>query len=413
MYPGSSGASGTRHGLFVRARTRINGSGTWQAFGTTSVQSFRHLLRKSIDEVEKQQTRQRMEANGTVEVDMRVNTAKVHVEQQETLLRQTSSSPWFLFNQDVLALRDAMGNKVYSDYRDARARVVAWRDMPVRLRALLGDIGPAKWLQHPFSGYSEHFFLRAFELGKMQETPSYSLIEFTKEKKYTRTNRFGEAVLGYQSVFGDPARCLDYVSYLIDREFNLQAELQFEEPDSNDPRARPPKPDDEDYAEKMTAHRWFKKLDEAWRECGLVQKDFGSVASAVSQLLGPDLFSYLSAHQDDLTLRSKYLYRFNDGQVAYDCSLGEKFVGPMIPLVIKKIITTWDAMPASERVSSQSSRRKPGRTSLPTGRSKRPMKRTWRICLRDGTKTSSLRSSLTRSLVQRLKIWSKRVFLTR
>ena len=26
------------------------------------------------------------------------------------------------------------------------------------------------------------------------------LIEFTKENKYTRTNRFGEAVLGYQSV---------------------------------------------------------------------------------------------------------------------------------------------------------------------------------------------------------------------
>ena len=106
----------------------------------------------SIDEVEQQQTRRRMEANETVEVDMRVNTAKVHVEQQETLLRQTSSNPWFLFNHDVLALKDAMGNKVYSDYGDARARVVAWRrDMPVRLRALLGDIGPAKWLQHPLA----------------------------------------------------------------------------------------------------------------------------------------------------------------------------------------------------------------------------------------------------------------------
>ena len=172
------------------------------------------------------------------------------------------------------------------------------------------------------------------------------LIEFTKERKYTRTNRFGEAVLGYQSVFGDPAGCLDYVSCLIDREFNLQAALQFEEPDRNDPRARPPELDDEDYAEKMAAHQWLKKLDEAWRECGLVQKDFGI---AVSQLLGPDLFSYLSAHQDDLDLRSKYLYRFDDGQVAYDCSLGEKFVGPLIPFVIKKIVTTWDAISASER----------------------------------------------------------------
>ena len=47
---------------------------------------------------------------------MRVNTAKAHVEQQETLLRKTSSNPWFLFNQDVLALKDAKGNKMYSDY---------------------------------------------------------------------------------------------------------------------------------------------------------------------------------------------------------------------------------------------------------------------------------------------------------
>ena len=66
-------------------------------------------------------------------------------------MRQTSSNPWFLFNQDILALKDAKGNKIYSDYGDARARVVAWRDMPVRLRALLGDVGPARWLQHPFS----------------------------------------------------------------------------------------------------------------------------------------------------------------------------------------------------------------------------------------------------------------------
>ena len=49
-----------------------------------------------------------MEANETVEADLRVNTAKVHVEQQEALLRQTSSNPWFLFNQDVLALKDAL-----------------------------------------------------------------------------------------------------------------------------------------------------------------------------------------------------------------------------------------------------------------------------------------------------------------
>ena len=38
----------------------------------------------------------------------------------------------------------------------------------------------------------------------------------------------------------------------------------------------------------------------------------------------------------------------DDGKVLWDCSLGEKFIGPTIPLVIKKI-TYWDAMPAWER----------------------------------------------------------------
>ena len=92
-----------------------------------------------------------------------------------------------------------------------------------------------------------------------------------------------------------------------------------------------------------------KKFSEVWRECGLVKKDFNAVVSAVLALLGPDLFSYLKARQDDLQLRSKYLYRFDDGQVAYDCSLGERFTGPMISLVIKKIITMWDAMPACQQ----------------------------------------------------------------
>ena len=88
---------------------------------------------------------------------------------------------------------------------------------------------------------------------------------------------------------------------------------------------------------------------EAWRECGLVQKDFGIVVRSVSQLLGPDLFSY----------------RFDDGQEAYDCSLGEKFVGPMSPLVIKKIITVRDAMPASSERGFSSLKMPPPSAAAP------------------------------------------------
>ena len=175
------------------------------------------------------------------------------------------------------------------------------------------------------------------------------LMEFKKEKLYTRNNSAELPVYGYRSVFGDIANCLNYTNYLCSQEFNLQASLQFSEPDSNDPAAFPPKPGDPDFAEKMAAHEQRKKFSEAWRECGLVKTDFNMVVAAVSSLLGEDLLSYLRTRQEDIQLRSKYLYRFDDGQVAYDCSLGERFTGPMIPLVIKKIITVWDSLPALER----------------------------------------------------------------
>ena len=175
------------------------------------------------------------------------------------------------------------------------------------------------------------------------------LMEFKKERLYTRYNSAGVPVPGYRSVFGDIANCLNYTTYLCDQEFNVQSALQFSEPDSNAPEARPPKPDDPDFAQKMAAHEQHKKFSEAWRECGLVKKDLNAVIAAVSSLLGEDLFNYLRTRQEDLQLRSKNLYRFDDGQVAYDCSLGERFAGQMIPLVIKKIITVWDSMPASEQ----------------------------------------------------------------
>ena len=184
-------------------------------------------LRNSIDEVEQ------LAANETMEIDMRVNTAKVHVEQQETLLRQTGSNPWFLFNQDVLALKDAKGNKVYSDYGDARAARGCLEGHACSFASASRRHWSREMVAAPRQRLQCTFLLRAFELGKMQGN---FLIEFTKERKYTRNNRLGEAVLGYQSVFGDIAGCVNYLSCLIDNEFNVQATLQFDEPDSNDPK---------------------------------------------------------------------------------------------------------------------------------------------------------------------------------
>ena len=114
---------------------------------------------------------------------MRVSMAKAFVEEQELLIRRATSNPWCMFYQDVLSLKDARGNNVYSNYGDSRASVVAWKSLPNRLRSLLGDVGPARWLVHPFSRYSVHFFLRAFEIGKMEGN---FLMELQKEKLYTR-----------------------------------------------------------------------------------------------------------------------------------------------------------------------------------------------------------------------------------
>ena len=75
-----------------------------------------------------------------------------------------------------------------------------------------------------------------------------------------RNNSAGVPVSGYRSVFGDIANCLNYTTYLCDQEFNVQAALQFSQPDSNDPAARPPKPDDPDFAEKQEVQRGVARM---------------------------------------------------------------------------------------------------------------------------------------------------------
>ena len=175
-------------------------------------------------------------------------------------------------------------------------------------------------------------------------------MEFKKEKLYTRNNSAGAPVHGYRSVFGGIANCLNYTNHLCSQEFDLQASLQFSPTATIQLHFRPNR------TTRTLQRRW--PLTSSTRSSArrgesaasyFIKTDFNTVVAAVSSLLGEDLLSYLRTRQEDIQLRSKYLYRFDDGQVAYDCSLGERFTGPMIPLVIKKIITMWDNLPASER----------------------------------------------------------------
>ena len=48
-------------------------------------------------------------------------------------------------------------------------KITPFSSLPTDMRKLLGsEYNWASWLCHPLSGYGVHFFLKGFELGKMQ-----------------------------------------------------------------------------------------------------------------------------------------------------------------------------------------------------------------------------------------------------
>ena len=73
-------------------------------------------------------------------------------------------------------------------YGEPLVRITPFHSLPSNLKKLLGDeFTWASWLQRPLSGYGLHFFLKAFELGKL--TGNY-LVEFhQKPKVYTNGYR--------------------------------------------------------------------------------------------------------------------------------------------------------------------------------------------------------------------------------
>ena len=58
---------------------------------------------------------------------------------------------------------------MYAPYGDALVKTTPFNSLTTDTRKLLGaEYHWASWRRHPLSGYGVHFFLRAFELGKMQ-----------------------------------------------------------------------------------------------------------------------------------------------------------------------------------------------------------------------------------------------------
>ncbi len=277
---------------------------------------------------------------GIFEVDGRVSTSRLFVEEQEELIRQVSSNPWYYYYQGITTLKDKNGHLVLSDYGDGRVRTTTWRDLPNDLKKTLsakGDMMPDTWAAHPFSGFTVHFFLRAFELGKWQGNLR---IENIKEFVYTRPNRQGVPVTGYKSHFGPVGDLLYNVQELIEDEFRPDYFMDFLMPTEKDKRYPVPRPDDfsddHAYQNALQAHLECRREIEAWQEFDYIRKDFSLVVDCVAELYGEDLFSYIRQNAEDLNLRSRFVVPLPSGENIYDCSLKEPFTPQLILAKLKK-----------------------------------------------------------------------------
>ena len=283
--------------------------------------SLRRLIRE--DELREAAARRSTSSEGTTRysyeagdtVHGRVDATRL---QQEEELRDIIQKARY-FHQGLLHRKDQSGNKMYAPYGDALVKTTPFSSLPTDTRKLLGsEYDWASWLSHPLSGYGVHFFLKGFELGKMQGN---MLLELSyKGKAYTH---------GYKSPFdkgegNDPTTLLNDLQHAEHREFApLFADVGFRIPEESDPRSKKPKPDDPDYATKLKLHNAFCSERDVWTEIKAVRADFSTVVSAVSQAYGQDFFSYVQKHWENLTIRRKYKINTPEGYTLYDSSLRE------------------------------------------------------------------------------------------
>eukprot|EP00439_Symbiodinium_sp_Y106_P001218 s8213_g1.t1 len=150
------------------------------------------------------------------------------------------TNPWHLFKSGLLQ----------TTYGDPLVRTTPFHRLPASLKdALGGEYNPASWLQHPLSGFGVHFFLKAFELGN---TGNY-LVEFNQKPK------------AYSDGYLSP--------WEKHRQRPLIPEIGFRPPTDDDPRARKPKADEADFAEKLKAHDAFLMERDVCMELGYVRED--------------------------------------------------------------------------------------------------------------------------------------------
>ena len=194
------------------------------------------------------------------------------------------------------------------------------------LKSVLGDeFTWASWLQHPLSGYGLRFFLKAFELGKL--TGNY-LVEFQHKPK-VYTNGYRSPYEKYEQRFpGGIAAMLNDLTEAERMEFRPWVEdIGFPLPLPDDPRARKPKVDEADYAEKLKAHNAFLMERDVYQEIQYDCDDFSLLTSVVAEAYGPNFFSYgyITRDSSDFEIRKKYRIISAEGYPLHDSTLREPF----------------------------------------------------------------------------------------
>ena len=218
---------------------------------------------------------------------------------------------------------------MFSTSDDPLVKVTPWHTLSKEMRTLLGgEYNWASWMSHPLSGYSLHFFLKGFELGKLQGN---YLVELShKPRVYTG---------GYKSPYekystrhpGGLPQMMDDISRAATMEFRPKiGEIGFPPPSPSDPREKKPKADDPDYSQKLLAHEAFNFERDVYNEISHVRADFSLLVTIAAESYGPDFFSYIQKNSQNEEIRRKYMVRTPEGYGLYDSTLRQPFNGAYI-----------------------------------------------------------------------------------
>ena len=119
----------------------------------------------------------------------------------------------------------------------------------------------------------------------------------------------------------------------------LVPDTGFRRPDKDDPRARKPKADEADYAEKLKAHNAFLMERDVYLELGYVRNDFSFLCTVITEAYGPNFFSHITRHSQNIELRMKYRIVSAEGYHLYDSTLREAFNAPYILASLERALS--------------------------------------------------------------------------